>query len=71
MAWPGDIESVTITWMGGKQLTYTCNAVSVKDGQLMLSTVYKGSIGFSDHVSNERGFPLVNIQLYEVNRVMT
>lgn len=69
MAWPGDIESVTVTWMNGNEVTYPCNTVEVKDGELRLRTVYKNIIGFSDHVSDERSFPLVNIQLYMTNRV--
>lgn len=70
MPWPGDIESVTVTWMDGQKEIYSCNTVEVAEGQLLLSTVYKGSIGLSDdHVSDERAFPLVNIQLYAVNRV--
>jgi hypothetical protein len=70
MPWPGDIESVTVTWMDGKQETYPCNTIREDDGVLGLSTVYKGSIGLSnDHVSNERNFPLANVRVYVVNRV--
>ncbi len=70
MSWPGDIESVTITWMDGQEETYPCNTVEVQDGELRLSTVYKGSIGLSDdHVSDERAFPLVNIRVRVVNRI--
>jgi hypothetical protein len=70
MPWPGDIESVTVIWMDDRKETYLCNTVKVADGELLLSTVYKGSIGLSnDHVSNERSFPLVNVRVYAVNRV--
>lgn len=69
MPWPGDIESVTITWMDGQQETYPCNAVVTKDGELRLSTVHKSSIGFDEHVSNERAFPQANIRVYVTNRV--
>ena len=55
--------------MDGRQEAYPCNTVRDDDGVLKLSTVYKGSIGFSDQVSNERSFPLANIRLYVVNRV--
>ena len=70
MPWPGETESVTVTWMDGKQETCPCNTVRDDGGVLKLSTVYKGSIGLSDdHVSNERAFPLASIRLYVVNRV--
>lgn len=69
MPWHGDIESVTITFMDGQQDTYPCNTVKVADGELRLSTVYKGSIGFSDQVRDERAFPLANIRVRTVNRV--
>ena len=69
MPWPGEIESVTITWMDGKQETYPCNRIQDDNGVLKLSTLYKGSIGFSDQVSNERSFPLANVRVYVVNRV--
>jgi hypothetical protein len=70
MPWPGEIESVIVTWMDGKQETCPCNTVRVEGRVLKLSTVYKGSIGLSDdHVSNERSFPLVNVRVYVVNRV--
>ena len=69
MAWPGDIESVTVTWMNGNEVTYPCNTVKVENGELRLSMIYKGSIGFSDLVRDERSFPLINIQLYVTNRV--
>lgn len=70
MAWPGEIESVTVIWMDGPEQTYACNTVKAGDGELRLSTVYKGSIGLSeDHISNERALPLVNIRVYVVNRV--
>ena len=70
MPWPGDTESVTVTWMDGLEVTYPCNTVREGDGVLKLSTVYKGSIGLSDdHVSNERAFPLANVRVYVVNRV--
>jgi len=70
MPWPGEIESVTITWMDGQKETYPCNTVKVEDGELRLSTVYKGSIRFTnDMVKNERAFPLANIRVRVVNRV--
>ena len=70
MAWPGDIESVTVTWMDGQKDTYPCNTVKIEDGELRLSTVYKGSIGLSnDVVKDERAFPLCNIRVRVVNRV--
>jgi hypothetical protein len=71
MPWPGEIESVTVTWMDGQKETYPCNTIRDDDGVLGLSTVYKGSIslGSNDHVSNERSFPLANIRVYVVNRV--
>jgi len=69
MPWPGEIESVTVAWMDDKQETYPCNTQIVEDGVLKLSTVYKGSIGFNDHVSNERIFPLSNIRTYVINRI--
>lgn len=70
MPWPGDTESVTVTWMDGKQETYPCNTVRDDDGVLRLSTVYKGSIGLSnDQVHDERSFPLANVRIYAVNRV--
>lgn len=70
MPWPGEIESVTVTWIDDKQETYPCNTIKVKDGELLLSTVYKDSIGLAgDHVSNERGVPLANIRVRVVNRV--
>ncbi len=70
MAWPGDIESVTVTWIDGKSETYPCNTVRESDGVLKLSTVYPGSIGLTnDHVSNERNFPLSIVRMYTINRV--
>lgn len=70
MPWPGDIESVTITWMDGQQETYPRNSVGTKDGELRISTVYKGHIGISgDTIKGERGFPLSNIRCYVINRV--
>lgn len=67
MAWPGDTESVTITWMDGKQETYPCNTVRDDDGVLKLSSVYKSTM--VTQVSNERSFPLANVRVYAVNRV--
>jgi len=70
MPWPGEIESVTVTWMDGKQETYSCNTIRDDHGVLQLSKVYKGSIGLSDdQVTNERNIPLANIRIYVVNRV--
>lgn len=66
---PGDVESVTITWMDGKQETYPCNTVRTENGELLLSTVYRAR-GFGyDQVNDERGFPLDNIRVRVVNRV--
>ena len=67
MPWPGDTESVTVTWMDGKQETYPCNTVSDDDGVLKLSSVYKSTM--TTVVKNERAFPLVNVRAYVVNRV--
>ena len=44
MPWPGDIESVTVTWMDGKQETYPCNTIREEDGVLKLSSVYKSTM---------------------------
>jgi len=67
MPWPGDIESVTITWMDDRQETYPCNTVVVTEGELRLSNVYKSSM--VTVVKDERAFPLVNIRVRVVNRV--
>ncbi len=66
MPWPGDIESVTVTWMDGQKETYPCNTVEVADGRLMLSSVYKSTM--VTQVKNERAFPLANVRIYVVNR---
>lgn len=66
MPWPGDIESVTVTWMDGKQETYPCNTIEVKDGELRLSSVYTAP---APQIRDERAFPLDNIRLRLVNRV--
>lgn len=67
MAWPGDIESVTVTWMDDREETYPCNTVVVADGELRLSSVYKSTM--VTQVKNERAFPLGNIRVHVVNRV--
>lgn len=69
MPWPGEIESVTVTWMDGQQETYPCNTIEVADGELRLSTIWKSSIGFPDKVTDEHAFPLGNIRVRAVNRV--
>lgn len=69
MPWPGDIESVTITWMDDRQDTFPCNTIDVAEGELRLSTIWKGSIGFPDKVTDERAFPLDNVRVRVVNRV--
>jgi hypothetical protein len=70
MAWPGDIESVTVTWMDDRQETYSCNTIGIEDGELRLSTVYKSGISFSrDTVRDERAVPLANVRVRVVNRV--
>jgi hypothetical protein len=66
--WPGDIESVTVTWMDEQQATYPCSKVRTEDGVLKLATVYKGSIGFSDVIKNECEIPLANVRKYVINR---
>ena len=67
MAWPGEIESVTVIWMDGQRGTYSCNTIKVSDGELRLSTVYKSSL--VHQVRNERAIPLANIRERIVNRV--
>jgi hypothetical protein len=67
MPWPGDIESVTITWMDDRKETYPCNTVEVADGELRLSSVYKSTM--TTMVKDERAFPLGNIRVRVVNRV--
>lgn len=67
MPWPGDIESVTVTWMDGKQETYPCNTVRDDGGVLKLSSVYQSTM--VTQVKNERAFPLANVRVYVVNRV--
>jgi hypothetical protein len=66
---PGDVESVTVTWMDGKQETYPCTTVTLlPHGVLQLKTVYKSGIGFGDQVISERGIPLATMRIYSINR---
>jgi hypothetical protein len=70
MPWPGDIESVTITWENGEQETFPCNTVRVENGELHLSSVYKSGLGFGDQVKDERSIPLAGFRSRVVNRVV-
>jgi hypothetical protein len=67
MPWPGDVESVTITWMDGQKETYPCNTISDDDGVLRLSSIYKSTM--TTVVKDQRVFPLANVRVYVVNRV--
>jgi len=69
MPWPGDVESVTVTWMDDRQETYPCNTVRVEDGELRLSSVFKSTM--VTVVKDERSFPLANVRVHVVNRAQS
>lgn len=67
MSWPGDIESVTITWNNGEQDTYPCNHVKAENGELHLISVYSSTMVTT--VKDERSIPLTSYRSRVINRV--
>jgi hypothetical protein len=64
--WPGDIESVTVEWMDGKNETFKCNRLNGEE-TLHLWTVYTGS----DRRYDEHDIPKCNVRVITVNKVQT